>query len=929
MTAKFIPSRIRDVLDTAYDLPTFNVMAYGAVGDGATDDAAAIQSAVNAWLAAGIGLLYFPPKDFHTTQTITAALSADNLGMLHVAGYGARLHFDLPDVTQTPTVGGGGITSSATSLTVSSAAGYPTSGSYVIQIGTEQMYVVAGQGTTTWTIAGRGSNGTTAASHSAGASISFVGRPGMEFTCNGNRWRYFRLEGLKALVETAKVSDAFLLHDSGSAAASGNFWNWVVRDVVVETGSMNGVIVPINNGINAYNMSTSVNCLFQWLIDSCHVIQNTNVTGVGIWAISASGTFGHSSIEIRNPNTYGCLNGVAVGQSGRTVSGAAVIGGTIIGAYKEGMKLYIQGGGSFHTHVEGSWGVAPAGTLEGCELFLQGNGSIIEPDIHLQSATNFTSGSVTTALSKYGVGVYVTGGVTNLQGGYINLSGTGKTVSNVIQKPAGTLCRVTVVGHPFSTGDRVSIYGVVGTTEANGCWTVTKIDADTIDLQGSYFVNAWASGGVQVARPPLYKIFDTSPTVTGKVRLMGVKLPVVDSAAVTTYRGPQVMIDEGLALNWTAVKTANYTAQPQDYVAVDASGGSVTVSLPAKPIHGTMVGVKLVSGDSTHTVAVSATGSDVFDWATGAVTSRTLVMSGQGAIWQYDAPNALWRGVAADLPYTTLDTRYLTGSSRLNDLSSASGNYSMGNNSLTNVATLSVSGLTGSGTTTRYAGGTTSGPPASGTFNLGDFVIDQTGLVWICTTGGSPGTWTPARARDPLAVALGIKGWNFNHAAATTHSAPTQGTIYAAALWLPPGITLTGAVLSCHTIAQGNKPTGFYVGIASDSSGTRTMRAQSNDLSNNSGVPFGTAGGTQLAFNASYTTSASHAPLGLYYITVLQVGGYASAQPTFARGAALTPGTGLLTFATAGTTQTAFPSNSSTITLAVTDTPLPMAVGVY
>jgi hypothetical protein len=51
-------------------------------------------------------------------------------------------------------------------------------------------------------------------------------------------------------------------------------------------------------------------------------------------------------------------------------------------------------------------------------------------------------------------------------------------------------------------------------------------------------------------------------------------------------------------------------------------------------------------------------------------------------------------------------------------------------------------GLTGATAASRYVGATTSGAPASGTFLKGDFVIDQTASVWICTTAGSPGTWT-------------------------------------------------------------------------------------------------------------------------------------------------------------------------------------------
>lgn len=49
--------------------------------------------------------------------------------------------------------------------------------------------------------------------------------------------------------------------------------------------------------------------------------------------------------------------------------------------------------------------------------------------------------------------------------------------------------------------------------------------------------------------------------------------------------------------------------------------------------------------------------------------------------------------------------------------------------------------LTGAVAATRYVGGTASGAPASGTFAVGDFVVDQRGLLWVCTVAGTPGTW--------------------------------------------------------------------------------------------------------------------------------------------------------------------------------------------
>ena len=61
-----------------------------------------------------------------------------------------------------------------------------------------------------------------------------------------------------------------------------------------------------------------------------------------------------------------------------------------------------------------------------------------------------------------------------------------------------------------------------------------------------------------------------------------------------------------------------------------------------------------------------------------------------------------------------------------------------------NVVPVVSGGLTGATAATRFAGATASGAPSSGTFAVGDFVIDQAGKVFICTTAGTPGTWTNA-----------------------------------------------------------------------------------------------------------------------------------------------------------------------------------------
>ena len=72
-----------------------------------------------------------------------------------------------PKTTTRPTA----TTIGATTITVASAAGFPTSGTYYIRIDNEVMQVTGGQGTTTWTVS-RGQLGTAAATHAINATVT-------------------------------------------------------------------------------------------------------------------------------------------------------------------------------------------------------------------------------------------------------------------------------------------------------------------------------------------------------------------------------------------------------------------------------------------------------------------------------------------------------------------------------------------------------------------------------------------------------------------------------------------------------------------------------------------------------------------------------------------------------------------------------------
>jgi hypothetical protein len=65
----------------------------------------------------------------------------------------------------------GALTASATTVTVASASGFPSS-AFVIRVDDEYMTVTAGFGTTTWTVT-RASNGSTATTHASGQTAEW------------------------------------------------------------------------------------------------------------------------------------------------------------------------------------------------------------------------------------------------------------------------------------------------------------------------------------------------------------------------------------------------------------------------------------------------------------------------------------------------------------------------------------------------------------------------------------------------------------------------------------------------------------------------------------------------------------------------------------------------------------------------------------
>ena len=66
------------------------------------------------------------------------------------------------------------------------------------------------------------------------------------------------------------------------------------------------------------------------------------------------------------------------------------------------------------------------------------------------------------------------------------------------------LVRVTATAHGLTTGNRIHLQDVEGCPAANGTWYITRIDADTFDLDDSVFSGSHTSGTGEWILAPLF-----------------------------------------------------------------------------------------------------------------------------------------------------------------------------------------------------------------------------------------------------------------------------------------------------------------------------------------------------------------------------------------------------------------------------------------
>jgi hypothetical protein len=205
-----------------------------------------------------------------------------------------------------------------------------------------------------------------------------------------------------------------------------------------------------------------------------------------------------------------------------------------------------------------------------------------------------------------------------------------------------------------------------------------------------------------------------------------------------------------------------------------------------------------------------------------------------------------------------------------------------------------VNGVAGASAGARFAGGTTSGAPTSGSWKAGDYVIDQTGKVWIYTgsawvaSGGGTngGGVTVDNTSLPLADAIvatpgnsakaapsnhqhprtywnpsdqGLVTWTMDVMTATANSIlPAQGTLYLVRVHVPVAATVRNILAAITNAGSGLRSGQCFAGVWNASGGARV------GVTADQAAGWATTGVKTMALAGTVSLTAGDYYIGLY-----------------------------------------------------------------
>ena len=133
---------------------------------------------------------------------------------------------------------------------------------------------------------------------------------------------------------------------------------------------------------------------------------------------------------------------------------------------------------------------------------------------------------------------------------------------------------------------------------------------------------------------------DTTPAPLGSKLVAGTGISIVKN---NPGGNESLTINAStVGLTPTAVKSANYTANPNELIPVDLSSNvSFAIQLPTAPVDGTLIQVQIVKVGTTGVVEMKTGGTDVFIRTAGP-TSAYMALNDEVSTLQYQSSTGIW-----------------------------------------------------------------------------------------------------------------------------------------------------------------------------------------------------------------------------------------------------------------------------------------------
>jgi len=513
-------------------------------------------------------------------------------------------------------------------------------------------------------------------------------------------------------------------------------------------------------------------------------------------------------------------------------------------------------------------------------------GEVVAPDFKITGLTGATAGTSrlvgTTSAGPPTTGTFATGDLVIDQTATIwvcTAAGTPGTWSNIIPNSlvvrsatatAGT-GEFTIFGTSGTSGQTITLPAVA----INGAvYQIKNLSAYTVNILGG--TNSISvSGTIYSASTPYTIPLNAAYTfvysggvwfcfVTTDINKMGglplavtgggtgtATAPAVGSIPVATSTSAytplaigtngQVLTSNGTTASWQAVAsvplaTVDLTAQSAAISATTLytppTAGIYTITYYAKvttaATTSSVLGAFSVISTDTDSNVVTTVGntSTQNSLTTGFISGTITVYAKASTAIQYTMGYTSSGATAMqyELHMAVSGSSISTSTGTVTSFNGRSGTVTPGNADYLAVPT---GGLTGATAATRYVGGTTSGAPVSGTFAVGDHIVDQTGKIYVCTVAGTPGTWTQVGSTN----ATQLQGTNISSTAPTSNQvlAYNSGT----SAWTPTtassGLSAVSGNITTANFANATIPASTFVTVSAAQNGLFTVVNGSKD----------------------------------------------------------------------------------------------------